>query len=82
MKTRVIARYDFRSGRDCYVVQKWDVWDDLELRNAYPDQKDWRAVTTTPNLVEAKEIAEAIAKWGAKFEDRVVAEYELSAGQG
>jgi hypothetical protein len=73
VKTRVRKVFVVRLGRNVYHVEKWDHWDDFELRMYHPDAIDWRCITTVDNEQEARDIA-----YRASIEqptDVVIAEY-------
>ena len=73
MKTRVLKTFDTRNAVDVYHVQKWDLWDEPDLREAYPNEYDWRYVKTVRTEEEAKDLAYRLAS-GCSTE-QVVAEY-------
>jgi len=84
MKTRVIRRYDSRNAVYVYWVQKFGLWDEPDLRKAYPDQRDWRFVRAYPELAPALETACRIAEHNrdpigvdGHPEFEIVAEYDV-----
>lgn len=62
MKTRVIEQFSHKHGCNLYSVQKWALWDESDLREAYPDAYDWRWVQTFLDKSKAIEIATAISE--------------------
>lgn len=73
MKTRVRKTFDTRNGIDVYHVEKWSLWDEPDLRQYYPDEKDWRYVTTVQSECDAKDIAYRLSS-GCEI-DMVIAEF-------
>lgn len=82
MRTRVIARFNAKTGRDEFTVQRWGHYDRAKFSEDFwesavvePDPAiKWRPVVTVPTAEEAMEIASRVATQG-KFEERVVAEF-------
>jgi hypothetical protein len=73
LKTRVRKSYDQKNAVDIYHVEKWDLWDDGEMRAYYPGQYGWRFVKTVRTEEEAKDLAYRLSS-GCSTE-QIVAEY-------